>query len=843
MKKKRILIRSIILTMGLLWSVNSFSQVGIGTTDPDKDAILELYSPATGSNAGGLLAPRIALSRTNQSNPLSRHVAGMMVYNTTNNTGNNNVTPGFYYNDGSKWVRFSVGDDIPSSDEFWSTEGNTVDGSQFLGTKNSTYPLRIATQGFDRFLITPGNATSGGRLQAVNRGTEGSPIYSWTGDNASTGMYLAVDSTLAFTTGGRERFQIPNNDQIWARYYGSAEEPTYSWFGAPGSGMYAYSSGLVSFATKGKSRFSISASSYQVLAMDYGTFQVPFYGWGVNDNFNTGIFLAAGKTIGFTTHRDERFRIPRADQVHAMKNGTPVRPFYSWGNPDLDPETTPANNTETAGYTTMGMYRRNPDELAFSTAKKERMYINTKGAVTIKGFEGSDGYEHSALNVYAKEETNKRGAIYAENAANHGSGVYAKVSGGNNNKALYGEAGDGWAFYGENSGSLRPAGFAKNSHATGTGMRVVANNTLEAGIAGGTGLHAQGITGITARGFQNTSKIGAGVLALANGSNLTSYYAHGSGLAGNGYYNGVYGYSSNGRASDTEKILSAAGVFKLGAHGVIKPGNGNTWAEAILASNDDLGPFTTSDSTYVKSNSYFGGYFRGGRITGANSYAYVGVQYDIDGTPTNFKIIGNGSVSTIVNDNQNVPRVLFAPETPEITFQDSGTGQLINGQVYIRLDPKLKGMLHIDDKHPLKVFITLEGDCNGVYVTDKTAEGFSVKELQKGTSNVPFSWMIIANRADDRDEMGNVTSRHVGVRMPAGPKPITAQATYSELIEIPTEAGGSLQQVQGSKPTFQNNVPTRQNIKGTLMQSQSSGNEDTVAPVREQPSALRMLGN
>jgi hypothetical protein len=115
-------------------------------------------------------------------------------------------------------------------------------------------------------------------------------------------------------------------------------------------------------------------------------------------------------------------------------------------------------------------------------------------------------------------------------------------------------------------------------------------------------------------------------------------------------------------------------------------------------------------------------------------------------------------------------------------FQDYGIGQLNNGVARIDLDPLLTQSIFVDNTHPLKVFVTLEGDCNGVYVTDKSSEGFTVKELQNGSSNVQFSWQIVASRADTRDTNGNVISKHVGVRFPAGPgmqelKPLVQEKT------------------------------------------------------------------
>ena len=56
----------------------------------------------------------------------------------------------------------------------------------------------------------------------------------------------------------------------------------------------------------------------------------------------------------------------------------------------------------------------------------------------------------------------------------------------------------------------------------------------------------------------------------------------------------------------------------------------------------------------------------------------------------------------------------------------------------------------IDDKHPLRVYIQVEGDenCKGVVVKNKTGNGFDVVELMGGTSNATFQWHIVCNVAD-----------------------------------------------------------------------------------------------
>jgi len=110
----------IIFVFGLTGNVKA--QQGFGTSNPDKDAVIDL----TASNKG-LLLPRLALTNTSLAAPLSAHVAGMQVYNTAT-TGD--VTPGYYNNDGTKWVRMGYANDA------WNTVGNagTVPGTNFLGT-------------------------------------------------------------------------------------------------------------------------------------------------------------------------------------------------------------------------------------------------------------------------------------------------------------------------------------------------------------------------------------------------------------------------------------------------------------------------------------------------------------------------------------------------------------------------------------------------------------------------------------------------------------------------------------------------------------------------------------
>lgn len=78
------------------------AQVTIGKlAEPDSNAVLEL----DGQMKMGLLLPRIPLTSTTSPDPMTKNVEGMFVYNTATA---DDVTPGIYYNDGSKWVRIDT---------------------------------------------------------------------------------------------------------------------------------------------------------------------------------------------------------------------------------------------------------------------------------------------------------------------------------------------------------------------------------------------------------------------------------------------------------------------------------------------------------------------------------------------------------------------------------------------------------------------------------------------------------------------------------------------------------------------------------------------------------------
>lgn len=95
--------------------------VGVGTNTPDSSAQLDVYS----SNKG-FLPPRVALTATNISAPVQNPATGLLVYNTaTAGTSPTNVSPGYYYWNGTNWYPVINKGKMPGDMQYW-------DGSKWI---------------------------------------------------------------------------------------------------------------------------------------------------------------------------------------------------------------------------------------------------------------------------------------------------------------------------------------------------------------------------------------------------------------------------------------------------------------------------------------------------------------------------------------------------------------------------------------------------------------------------------------------------------------------------------------------------------------------------------------
>jgi hypothetical protein len=177
----------------------------------------------------------------------------------------------------------------------------------------------------------------------------------------------------------------------------------------------------------------------------------------------------------------------------------------------------------------------------------------------------------------------------------------------------------------------------------------------------------------------------------------------------------------------------------VGTDGVHISSAGDDGIEVTSANYGVYVPSATYYGIYANSNNQIGGYFRNNN----NNY-YALTAYNNTGTGGTVKglyVQGNayatGGWSSFLADGKTG----FSLTSPNMEVVMSGSGSLSDGQARISFDQSTQDA--ISENIPLKVIITPTSECNGVFVSNKSSEGFAVKELISGKSNASFDWIAI----------------------------------------------------------------------------------------------------
>ena len=126
---------------------NVYGQVGIGTDNPHTSSALDVTSTTK-----GILIPRVSLTGSYNSSPVTSPAIGLLVFNT--NTASD-VTPGFYFWSGSLWKALSGGGSQGTGNA-WSLQGNVVSDNDFIGTIQNYNPLKFKINGNNFGQFHPG---------------------------------------------------------------------------------------------------------------------------------------------------------------------------------------------------------------------------------------------------------------------------------------------------------------------------------------------------------------------------------------------------------------------------------------------------------------------------------------------------------------------------------------------------------------------------------------------------------------------------------------------------------------------------------------------------------------
>lgn len=87
-------------------------------------------------------------------------------------------------------------------------------------------------------------------------------------------------------------------------------------------------------------------------------------------------------------------------------------------------------------------------------------------------------------------------------------------------------------------------------------------------------------------------------------------------------------------------------------------------------------------------------------------------------------------------------RAAYAAEQTQPAIEDDGEARIVNGSGYVAIDAAFAQAA--DMNRGYSVFVTPEGPNGGLYVTGKTAAGFSVRENPGSHSSIGFAYRIVA---------------------------------------------------------------------------------------------------
>lgn len=738
------------------------AQVGVHTDTPDNSSAMDI----TATNKG-LLIPRVTLtSNLSSPSPVTSPAVGLLVFNS-----GANQPIGFYYWNGSAWTVIGGGGGTGGSD--WTLTGNagTIPGTNFLGTTDNNHFL-VYTNNTERMRFeSDGQAVFGSTTPNSD-----SHLFSVIGNTTQNFAVAAYSPTVGFYSfGGR---------------YGMFSQLDSACTPSPGFAMYAKNTDV-----SGYGMYAVGSNVSSLPLITSHTAAITSYGfdglhaWGRNTTTGHGICaVGSGQNSSFALSNTSA-GVSAVGNYGIISRGTAAtgRGIVAIGSGQASPST--SNDSEGGAFTGFhGIYARGVNSNGIGVigvGSNAASYSTISGGIggSFAGNYGaygkglaSDGIGVLGLGSNGSGYytvtggsggafTGYHGALAVGTDVTMGTGI---IAAGNNSSYVIMPAGAGGAFTGVTTGA---AGFGTNS-SSGIGIIGAGNNQAAWVPSTGCGGAFTGNYGVFCR---SVAAAGTGILAAGNNIANPLTYTGGSGGAFTGTEAGVVGYGTTAATG-----IGVIGVGNNATVSVPSTGCGGAFFGSVC------GVYGKANNT--DNNNRYGGYFE---TSGA--YAYVGVRY----SNTNRKILGTNSVSTIVKNTKGDLVILTCPEAPETVFQDFGIGQLINGYAHIPIDPDLVININVSDQHPLKVYVTPEGDCNGLYVTNKSAEGFDVFELQGGKSNISFSWQIVATRADEQYMLTNGKTE-VAVnsqRFPPAPGPLESEGfdlrpvklTDMEILKIETE--------------------------------------------------------
>ncbi|MFB6226269.1 MAG: immunoglobulin-like domain-containing protein, partial [Candidatus Paceibacteria bacterium] len=127
-------------------------------------------------------------------------------------------------------------------------------------------------------------------------------------------------------------------------------------------------------------------------------------------------------------------------------------------------------------------------------------------------------------------------------------------------------------------------------------------------------------------------------------------------------------------------------------------------------------------------------------LAGSNIVNVSGIR----GANNKWSIDTNGRFVTNVDTSEGEKSLYTIQSDDEAYYTFFGTDRLKGGQKEVDFKEFRQDI--IDEDYPIQVNVTLKSPANGIYVSESSEKGFTVKETGDGESNAKFDWTVIAQR-------------------------------------------------------------------------------------------------
>ncbi|MEO7201858.1 MAG: hypothetical protein ABIZ82_04615 [Candidatus Tumulicola sp.] len=259
-------------------------------------------------------------------------------------------------------------------------------------------------------------------------------------------------------------------------------------------------------------------------------------------------------------------------------------------------------------------------------------------------------------------------------------------------------------------------------------------------------------TGAAIEGISLEPKLGAyGQAAiLARSEGIGGMYSFSKSSYGGEFESGGKGYAliaASDNSQGTAFLAETASNNTSPAILAISRGSGSSaaiiaespgYALEAISQGSNAGYFETDTGTEpaIEAVSYASPGFL---FQGSSPYGAVSID-----TPGNGRFSGSVSATSFVTymHEGNTVRGAFGSESTRASLEDTGTARLGNGRGIVRFDPAFAE--GIDANAGYQVFLTPDGDTRGLYVAQKFAAGFVVREALGGHSSTTFDYRVVA---------------------------------------------------------------------------------------------------